>query len=75
VSTVIGGGLLAVGFALDSGAATEGFLNVFVAYPSTGRFDSGHVLDMAGLIPALGLGTDLVSVVSNLMGWHVEVTP
>ena len=74
-STAIGGALLGLGFAFDLGAATEGFLNVFVAPPVTGRFDSGHILDMVGLIPALGVATDLVSVASNVSGWQLEFTP
>jgi hypothetical protein len=74
-STVVGALALGLGAAFDLGAATEGFLNVFVGYPVTGRFDSGDILDMAGLVPVTGLVTDLGSVASNLTGWRIDVTP
>jgi hypothetical protein len=74
-STVVAGFALGFGIAFDLGAAIEGFLNVFVAYPVTGRFESGHILDMVGLIPGAGLVTDLSSIASNLTGWRYEVTP
>lgn len=59
----------------DAALAVAGGANI-LNYHSTGRFDSGDVLDVIGIIPfehATILGW--ISLGSNLSGLRIEVTP
>jgi hypothetical protein len=75
VGWAIGTAAYGAGAALDLGGFLRGFLNVFVGYKSTGRYDSGEWLDMASIVPIGGAITDIASLKSNLSGWRVEWTP
>jgi hypothetical protein len=71
---IIGGAALAVGFAFDFSAFELGCLHL-AAYGVTGSFDSDDVLNIAGVIPEVGMYTDAASALSNLTGWKIEITP
>jgi RHS repeat-associated protein len=66
--------IYAIGVAADAVPATVGLGNI-VNRHSTARFESGDMLDVAGVIPILGVPTDVVSLLSNLAGVRVVWTP
>jgi hypothetical protein len=72
----VGGGITLEGLAFykDLGPGLEGALNVAV-YEDTGYYDSGHVLDAAGMLPWLGSVPDLGNALLQFTGWQFYVTP
>ncbi|MGB9620659.1 MAG: hypothetical protein ACPL7K_09625, partial [Armatimonadota bacterium] len=63
-----------VGVTADWVPAALGLANIG-SYRTTGRFSSGDVLAVLGVIPLVGGATDFVSLISNITGLRVDVTP